>query len=68
MELALVGGSDRDKEQSQDSPAIEYHARFPTPEFMRLLVELGKIAEREDRSGRPRGDEPGGMVQASPKD
>ena len=66
MERALAG----DNEQSQGSPAIEHHARYPTPEFMRLLVELGKMAEREDRSDRPLEDEPGGTVRArvSPKD
>ncbi len=70
MERALAGGSDRDNEQSQGLPAIEYDPRYPTPKFMRLLVELGKMAEREDRSDRPFGDEPGGTVRlkASPKD
>ena len=24
-------------------------ARYPTPEFMHLLVELGRIVERDDR-------------------
>jgi hypothetical protein len=70
MERALVGGTDRDDEQSQDSPAIEYGARYPTPAFMRLLVELGRMAERGDRPDRPLGDEPDGTIRAkaSPKD
>jgi hypothetical protein len=70
MELALAGGSDRDNEQSQGSSAPRYDPRYPTPEFMRLLVELGRMAEREDRSERRLGDEPDGTARArvSPKD
>lgn len=70
MERALAGGSDRDDGQSQDSRAIKYEPRYPTPEFMRLLVGLGRMAEREDRSDRPPGDEPDGRVRAkaSPRD
>ena len=69
MELALAGGSDRDNEQSRGSSALRHDPRYPTPEFMRLLVELGTMAEREDRSERSLGDEPGGTIRAklSPK-
>jgi len=33
---------------------MKLDARYPTPEFMRLLVELGRIAEREDRLAHER--------------
>ena len=49
VERRLAGGSDRDQEQPAGSRAIEHDVRYPSPEFMRLLVELGKVVEREDR-------------------
>jgi len=45
----VAGGQDRDEEQSGESRAVKHDARYPTPEFMRLLVELGRIVERGDR-------------------
>jgi len=60
----LAGGSDRDRERLAGSPAITHD--YPSPEFMRLLVELGKLVEREGSLLR---DQMDGMVRgkASPE-
>lgn len=50
----VAGGQDREKEQPGEPRAMKLDARYPTPEFMRLLVELGRIAEREDRLAHER--------------
>ena len=49
MERNLVSGSERENEQPQGSPAIKHDLNDPSPEFMRLLVMLGEMAEREGR-------------------
>lgn len=46
-ERSLANGSDRDRERLAASRAIAHD--YPSPEFMRLLVELGKLVERESR-------------------
>jgi hypothetical protein len=45
VERSLASGSDRDRERLAGSPAIIHD--YPSPEFTRLLVELGKLVERE---------------------
>ena len=55
----MAGGSDRDRERLADPRAITHDVRYPSPEFMRLLVELGKVVEREGR--RPEDQPDGGM-------
>jgi len=65
VERSLASGSDRDRERPAASGATAHD--YPSPEFMRLLVELGKLVERESRllsdqiEGTLRG-------KASPKD
>ncbi|HET9395477.1 MAG TPA: hypothetical protein VFO36_05425 [Nitrospiraceae bacterium] len=49
MEQNLVSGSERENEQPQGSPVIKHDLNDPSPEFMRLLVMLGEMAERERR-------------------
>lgn len=49
MERSVGGGQNRDEEQSARSQPTKLDARYPTPEFMRLLVELGRIIERRER-------------------
>jgi hypothetical protein len=65
VERSLAHGSDRDRERLAGSPAITHD--YPSPEFMRLLVELGKLVEREGSHLR---DQTDGMVRgkASPEE
>jgi hypothetical protein len=63
----LAGESDRDRERLAGARAIAHDIRYPSPGFMRLLVELGKGVERE---GRLLADQPVGMARTktSPDD
>jgi len=58
---SLTSGSDRDRERPAASGATAHD--YPSPEFMRLLVELGKLVERESRLPR---DQTEGTLRGNP--
>lgn len=56
----MAGEQDRDEEQSAGTQPTKQNPHYPTPEFMRLLVELGTIVERQEQHK----DRPGDVVPA----
>jgi hypothetical protein len=67
VELSVAGRSDRDEEQPPGSRAVKHDVGYPSPEFLRLLVELGKMVEREDRRLEDQSDSLA-RVETSPRD